>query len=104
MRASNKKKEQQQKQDNRKTFKSKVTQRNEALVHLLAPRASSGVVPVCACVYPGVGTPAQTEWVGSVGWREAPWIPLQASSLSGPAKVSLLPGGGSGVGEGDASA
>lgn len=33
------------------------------------------------------------QWVGSVGWRGALWIPLQASSLSGPAKVSLLPGG-----------
>lgn len=53
-----------------------------------------GLMHVCVCVFPGDRTPAQTEWAGSVGWRGAPWIPLQASSLSGPAKVSCLPVGG----------
>lgn len=61
----------------------------------------------CACVfvctssvYPGVATPATTEWAGSVGWRGAPWVPLQGRALSGPAKVSLLPGWGLGAGAG----
>lgn len=64
---------------------------------------ASVCVCVCMClsvyvcvvrVCPGVCTPAQTEWAGSVGWRGALWIPLQASSVSGPAKVSCLPVGG----------
>lgn len=83
----------------------KITQMNGALGQLLAQGASSGPLDlhVCvfaACVCPGVSTPAQTEWVGSVGWRGLPWIPLQAISLSGPAKVSLLPGGARGRGGG----
>lgn len=55
-------------------------------------RVCESCLHVCVC--PGICTPAQTEWVGSVGWCGAPWIPLQASSLSGPAKVSCLPVGG----------
>ena len=53
-----------------------VSWRNQALKHLLAQGASTGLavkhvcVCVCVCVNvcPGVSTPAQTEWVGSVGW------------------------------------
>ena len=74
-------------------------------------------VCMCLCVYVCVRVFVQAsvhlhrlsglaQWVGSVGWRGALWIPLQANSLSGPAKVSLLPGGvGAGAGGGgDASA
>ncbi|KAJ8012556.1 hypothetical protein DPEC_G00044080 [Dallia pectoralis] len=44
----------------------------------------------------GMSTPALAEWVGSVGWCAAPAVPPQASSLSGPAKVSLSLGAGEG--------
>ena len=95
-----------------------VSWRNQALKHLLAQGASTGLavkhVCVCVCVCAWMFVQASVhlhrlsglaQWVGSVGWRGAPWISLQASSLSGPAKVSLLPAGvRSGGGEGDASA
>ncbi|CAB1448780.1 unnamed protein product [Pleuronectes platessa] len=51
-----------------------------------------GPPPGPVAVHASVSTPAQTEWVGSVGWRGAPWISLQASSLSGPAKCRTING------------
>lgn len=67
-------------------------------------------VYVCASVCPGVSTPAQTEWVGSVGWLSG----LAWSSVDPPpGQFSVRPcqgqppargGGSGGQGGGDASA
>lgn len=56
----------------------------EVLGHLPAQGVFTSLVVlvaacVCACVhvcvYPGVSTPAQTEWAGSVGWLSGlEWI------------------------------